>query len=72
MERVADGGGTGLADRFPDMRHACVVLAWCAADFQLSASAAPLPDGLYAEVSTPRGKITAELYYRQAPMTVAN
>ena len=72
MERFADCAGAGLADRFPNMRPARVVSAWCAAVFQLSASAAPLPDGLYAEVSTPRGKITAELYYRQAPMTVAN
>jgi len=54
------------------MKSARVVFACCAAAFQLAASAEPLPDGLYAEVSTPRGKITAELYHRQAPMTVAN
>ncbi len=50
------------------MRFACVVSA-C---FVSAIAAAPLPDGLYSQVTTPRGVVTAELFYQQAPMTVAN
>lgn len=32
----------------------------------------PLSDGLYAEFTTPRGVFTAELHFREVPMTVAN
>ncbi|MFI5335555.1 MAG: peptidylprolyl isomerase [Opitutales bacterium] len=36
------------------------------------ATEAPLPDGLYAEFSTPRGVFTARLDYQRVPMTVAS
>ena len=38
----------------------------------LPAAVQKLPDGLYAEIVTPRGIITAELFYAKAPLTVTN
>ena len=43
-----------------------------AVQLQAAVSTNGLPDGLYAEVATPRGVVLAELHFKQAPMTVAN
>lgn len=48
------------------------VLCLLSSVFCRAADRAPLPDGLYAEVTTPRGVVTSELFYKKAPMTCAN
>jgi len=47
------------------------VLVLCCARLA-AGEAQPLPDGLYAEFETPRGSFTCELFFEQAPLTVAN
>ncbi|WP_341403154.1 peptidylprolyl isomerase [Luteolibacter soli] len=55
------------------MGKCSVLLGFSAVALLLSARAdEPLPDGLYAEVTTPRGVVVAELHFKRVPMTVAN
>jgi cyclophilin family peptidyl-prolyl cis-trans isomerase len=51
-----------------------VLLLLAAGAVLRAAGAAPaaLPDGLYAEFTTPRGVVTCELFFQQAPLTVTN
>ena len=51
-------------------------LRWLVGLIIVSASlplrAAELPEGLYAEIGTPRGTVTCELYFEKVPLTVAS
>lgn len=49
-----------------------VLLLALATTLRVSASEGPLPDGLYATITTPRGTIVCELHHARAPLTVAN
>ena len=52
----------------------CLALILAAVAFSpaQAAEVSPLPDGLYAEFTTPRGTVTCELFYQRAPLMCVN
>ena len=54
------------------MKSLSALLALALATIATAAAPAALPDGLYAEFVTPRGTVTAELFYQRTPLTVAS
>lgn len=53
-------------------RFAAVALALVLSSPMRLAATEVLPDGLYAEFTTPQGAVVAELHYQQTPLTVAS
>ncbi len=48
------------------------LIAAAAASAALAGAASPLPDGIYAEITTPRGSFTCQLAYERVPLVVAS
>ncbi|MCB0397567.1 MAG: peptidylprolyl isomerase [Flavobacteriales bacterium] len=47
-------------------------LIWLPLSVAMSCNTSPYPDGLYAEIQTPKGTVVCELDYKRAPLTVTN